>query len=220
MDGMHDLGGMDGFGPVLPEPNEPVFHASWEASIFGLSQAMTAPGNFSVDMFRYLGELPTPVEYLTWSYYERWYFIAAMALLRAGMVTPAELREGRAAPGTKRREDAMAEADVPAAIAESGKCARPVATAPLFALGQQVRTRNLHPTGHTRLPRYARGKIGTVHRLCGGYVFPDTNASGLGENPQHLYTIAIPARELWGPDAAAKDKVYFDFWESYLEPVK
>jgi len=219
MDGIHDLGGMDGFGPVQPERNEPVFHTPWEASVFGLNQAMTGPDNFSVDMFRFLGETLPPADYLTWSYYERWYFIAAMALLGAGMVTPAELRSGQAAPGTLRRQDAMTAADVPSAIAGSGKCARPVETPPAFAIGQSIRTRNIHPTGHTRLPRYARGKLGVIHRRCGGYVFPDTNASGLGENPQHLYNVAFSARELWGADASPNDKIYLDLWESYLQPV-
>ena len=96
---------------------------------------------------------------------------------------------------------------------------REIAEPPRFSVGDTVRTANFHPTGHTRLPRYARDKPGMIHALHGAHVLPDSNAHGKGENPQHLYSVAIPARALWGQRAAPKDKVYLDLWESYLEPA-
>ncbi len=219
MNGMHDLGGVQGLGPIAPEANEPVFHQTWEARMFGLSQAMTWQPGVTVDAFRYHGEIVPPSLYLSLDYYHRWYFISALSLLEAGMVTLAELRDGRAAAGTIPRQDAMRAADVPAIIAEDGKSDRATGAAPRFMPGQRVMTRNLHPAHHTRLPRYARGKPGLIHRLHGPHVFPDTNAHNQGENPQHLYCVAFTARDLWGAEASAHDKVYLDLWDSYLEPA-
>jgi len=219
MNGIHDMGGMHGLGPILPEPNEPVFHDRWEARMFGVSAAMIYPPAFSTDQYRFLVERMPPAAYLSQSYYEHWYFACALVLIEAGMVTLSELSTGQAVPSSTRRDDAMRAGDVEAAIAKEGKCSRETASAPRFALGQRVTTRNMHPTQHTRLPRYARGRSGSIHRCHGAYVFPDTNARGDGECPQDLYTVTFAARELWGPDAGRNDKVYLDLWDSYLEPA-
>ena len=219
MNGVHDMGGMHGFGPIAAEADEPVFQEIWEARMFGLRRAMTSPPGFTIDRSRYLGKTMPPVAYLTWSYYEHWYFATVQSLLEAGMVTMEELRTGRAAAGRPKRNDAMRPADVDHVSKAGGKFARTIDTPPCFSAGQVVTTRNMNPTGHTRLPRYARGKHGLVHRWHGAHVFPDSSARGEGECPQHLYTVTFTAREIWGDAAAPADKIYLDLWESYLDPA-
>jgi len=219
VNGIHDMGGMDGLGPMVREANEPVFHEAWEARIFGLAQAATHPAGYTVDLFRYLGEQTPAAAYLAQSYYERWYFLTALALLQGGMVTLQELATGRAAPGFARRSDAMKADAVPAAITGGKDSTRESKAPPRFAPGDTVLARNIHPAGHTRLPRYVRGRRGVILRRHGAHVFPDSRAMGGGENPQELYTVAFTARELWGPDAAAGDEIHLDLWESYIEPA-
>ncbi|HUL99636.1 MAG TPA: nitrile hydratase subunit beta [Mycobacterium sp.] len=219
MNGVHDMGGMHGFGPIATEVDEPAFHETWEARMFGIAQAMTYPPGMTIDRFRFLRETMPPAAYLMQSYYEHWYFVCASALRQAGMVTIEELRTGRAAAGRSKRTDAMRPADVDRAIRTGDKFSRAVDTSRRFSVGHAVTARNMNPTGHTRLPRYARGKRGLVHRWHGAHVFADASARGDGECPQHLYTVMFTARELWGADAAPADKVYLDLWESYLDPA-
>lgn len=219
MNGIHDLGGMHGHGPIAPEKDEPVFHAQWEARMLGITRAMTYPKGFNIDRFRHLRELMPPHLYLTRSYYDHWYAVCVAALLDGGLASREEIESGRAAAGSARRSDALRAGQVWASQKSQGVFSRPLETTPLFAVGQRVRARNIHPAGHTRLPRYARGKVGVVQLHHGGHVFPDTNAHLLGEAPQHLYTVAFPLRELWGPEAAERDEVCVDLWESYLEPA-
>lgn len=219
MNGIHDMGGMHGFGPVAPEAREPVFRDAWERRMFGIRRAMTSPPGATIDQFRHQRELMPPAAYLEWSYYEHWYFATVLSLLQAGMVTMAEVRSGRAAQGRSRRDDAARPEDVDRLFKTGGNFARQVDRPARFAAGETVRTRNMHPMGHTRLPRYARGKSGLIHRWHGTHVFPDTSAHGKGECPLHLYTVMFTARELWGEAAPARDKVCLDLWESYLEPA-
>ena len=219
MNGIHDMGGMHGFGPVAAEAGEPVFHEAWEARMLGLRRAMTSPPGSTIDRFRHLRESMPPVAYLSWTYYEHWYFATALSLLQAGMVTMEELRTGRVAPGSSRRDDAARPEDVDRLFKTGGNFERQVDSPPRFAAGQPVKARNMHPTGHTRLPRYARGKRGEIHRWHGAHVFPDTSAHDGGECPGHLYAVMFTARELWGEEAAHGDKVFLDLWESYLEPA-
>ncbi len=217
MNGVHDLGGMHGFGPVAAEANEPPFHEAWEGRAAGILEVMTFPAGFTVDRFRYLRETLRPDLYLTQTYYEQWVYIAEQALLEAGMVTAMELATGRAAPGAAPRDDAMKAAAVRDFLHDRTHSGRALTQAPAFAVGQSVRARNMQPEGHTRLPRYARGKTGQIVRLHGGHVLPDASAHGQGEQPQHLYTVAFTARALWGATADTRDKVHLDLWESYLE---
>jgi nitrile hydratase subunit beta len=219
MNGVHDMGGMHGFGAIEPERDEPIFHEPWEARMFGIVRSMTYPPGSNIDRWRFERESMPPVEYLTQSYYEHWYSTATSLLLKAGFVAKSELISGNAEAGASRRTDAMPASAVAAAARAQGKSARAVSTPPRFAKGQLVLTRNLNPEGHTRLPRYARGKQGRVHLQHGGHVFPDSNARGEGEEPQHLYSVAFSARELWGADGSANDQVFLDLWESYLEPA-
>lgn len=219
MNGIHDLGGMHGFGAIAPEANEPPFHEPWEGRAGGILEVMTFPPGFTVDRFRYLRETLRPDLYLTQTYYEQWVYIAEQALLEAGMITAMELATGRAAPWATPRDDAMKAEAVRDFLHDRTHSGRALAQPPAFAMGQAVRARNAQPDGHTRLPRYARGKTGQVVRLHGGHVLPDASAHGGGEQPQHLYTVAFTARELWGDAANDRDKIHLDLWESYLEPA-
>lgn len=217
MNGIHDLGGMHGLGPVAPEPDEPAFHAGWEKRAAGILEVMTFPAGFTVDRFRYLRETLRPSLYLSQDYYEQWLYIAEQALLEAGMISEAELKSG--ASTAAKRSDALAAGAVWDFLHDRANSARPVAAPPVFALGQRVRARNINPEGHVRLPRYARGKAGLVTRHHGGHVLPDASAHGRGDCPQHLYTVAFTARELWGETANPRDTIHLDLWESYLEPA-
>jgi nitrile hydratase subunit beta len=134
-----------------------------------------------------------------------------------GLVTAAELASGKTAPQAPRNTPALTADKVPVLVSKGSPSDRATSTAPLFNVGQPIRTRNMNPLAHTRLPRYARGRAGTIDRVHGVFVFPDTNALYQGENPQYLYSVQFTAPELWGAAAAARDSVYIDLWESYLE---
>ncbi|MFC0242988.1 nitrile hydratase subunit beta [Rhodopseudomonas telluris] len=218
MDGAHDMGGMDGFGPVVPEPNEPVFHAAWERRAFALTLAMARHGGWNLDMTRFARENRSPADYLSKSYYQIW--IAGLEKLMAerGLVTPDEISAGR--PLHPRRNLAPLRADeVAPMLARGGPTDRPTAAPARFKVGDRVRARTMHPRTHTRLPRYVRGHVGVVELLHGAHVFPDSNALGNGEQPQWLYTVTFDGREIWGDEAEPSLRVSVDAWDSYLEPA-
>jgi nitrile hydratase subunit beta len=217
VNGVHDMGGMHGFGPIMPERDEPYFHEPWEARMFGIDQAMTWPPGSTNDRGRFERENMPPVAYLSLSYYEHWYHVASSLLLKAGRVTRAELGSGQAEAGAIRRNDAMQPDAVATAFKNNGKSGRAISNSPRFVDGQAILTRNINPEGHTRLPRYARGKRGRIHAWRGAHVFPDTSARGDGEQPEHVYCVEITARELWGEGSSARDLVFLDLWESYLD---
>ncbi len=217
MNGIHDLGGMHGFGPVLPKADEPVFSADWEARVLALNLAMAAHGRWNIDASRHARERIPPADYLRFSYYERWISGLITLLREHGLVTDEELANGQ--PRGERRIPPLRAEQVQAVLERGGPTERDVDTLPRFVLGQTVRARNLHPSGHTRLPRYVRGRTGVVVLHHGAHVFPDSNAHFRGEQPQQLYSVRFTARELWGPDASARDTVTVDLWESYLETV-
>ena len=213
MNGIHDMGGMQDMGSIRYEKNEPVFHEPWEARSFALTEAVDTPPGF-----RYQLELIPPAEYLRMSYYERWITGLVELMVKHGIVTRAEVEGGKPVPGAPKGQ-VLTAAEVPAMVAKGFPASRDVPVAPHFQTGQQVRARNMHPIGHTRLPRYARGKTGTIERDYGVFVFPDTSAHGLGEKPQHVYSVRFAARELWGEQASSRDSVYLDLWDDYLEPA-
>lgn len=219
MNSIHDLGGLTNFGPVKPEPNEPVFHEDWERRVFALNMvglAYVGP----IDRARHVIERMDAVEYLTTSYYEHWLHGFTKLLEELGYVSAEEYATGKAqgkADLTHPPPDAaMAEGLIRGGIPAT----RDVAVNPVFSVGDAVHTRNLEYRGHTRLPRYARGKRGTVVAYNGCHAFPDTAAHDQGENPHPLYTVRFEAAELWGDDVTRKDCVYIDLWEAYLEPAK
>lgn len=220
MNGAQDLGGMMGFGPVVPEPNEPLFHAPWERRALGLTIASAALGAWNLDLMRHARESIPPPRYLTSSYYEIWITALAAVLQNKGIVGADELAAGHAlrpAPATRRPP--LEAAAVPAMLAKGGPCDRPLDRPARLTAGQRVRARNSHPTGHTRLPRYVRGKEGVVERVAGSFVFPDSNAHLRGEDPQWVYTVRFDARALWGEDADPTVSVSADCWEPYLEAM-
>ena len=219
MNGIHDMGGMHGMGAIHAEHNEPVFHEPWEGRAFGLLFAMGAFGKWSLDALRHQIELIPPADYLRMRYYEKWVAAYTELMIKAALVSRAEVESGIPAQGSPRRKPALTAAEVPAMIASGAPASRNVPAAPHFQVGQRVRARNMHPAGHTRLPRYVRAKLGTIERDHGVFVFPDANAHGLGEKPQHVYSVRFTARELWGEQAAARDSVYLDMWDDYLEPA-
>ncbi len=220
MNGAQDMGGLMGFGPVLAEPNEPVFHAEWEKRVLALRNAAGALGEWNIDMARHANETLHPVDYLSSSYYEIWLKGLAKLLVAHGLATPEEIAAGRAltpARPTCPRLDAAAMAK---ALARGTPYDRPPQTPARFAIGDHVRALNINPTGHTRLPRYARGKRGRIERIHGVFVFPDANAHGLGPSPQWLYGVRFFGSELWGREGDPDLEVSVDAWESYLEGLK
>jgi nitrile hydratase beta subunit len=219
MNSVHDMGGMHGLGPIEYDTDEPVFHARWEARALALTLAMGAWGKWNIDESRHAREsIPGP-EYLRMSYYEKWLTALESLAVQHGLVTEAELASGRPAPGSEKRTPMLTANRVASALAKGAPVERDLPLAQHFKVGQRVRARNLNPTGHTRLPRYARGKLGVIERCHGAHVFPDSNAHFRGENPQHLYSVRFSAADLWGVDANARDSVALDLWDDHLEPA-
>lgn len=226
MNGVHDVGGMHGFGRIRREASEPIFHAPWEGRVRAMMMTLIRRGVFNLDEMRRAIESIPPAEYLASSYYERWLAALRMLLVEKGVLTAKEITEmiravghetqapqrasGQGAPGSAAALlVAPAPAPVPLGAAASAR----------FRPGDPVVARNRHIKGHTRLPRYIRGKRGVIDRVHGVYTFPDTHAHGLGENPQPVYSVWFSARALWGDTAAPGDSVYIDLWESYLDLV-
>jgi len=212
VDGIHDLGGMQGFGPVVVEPDEPVFHAGWEGRVFALVSFVIGRGLANTDAFRHAIERLPPVLYLTAGYYGRWLAALERLLVEKGVLAPGDVEARLAGRGPS------AGAPPPAGAVPARGAMRDVAARPRFAVGDAVVARSIHPAGHTRLPRYVRGKRGVVTRVHPAWVFPDTNAHGLGEHPQYVYSVRFAARELWGDDADARAVVHVDVFEPHLDP--
>jgi nitrile hydratase beta subunit len=219
MNGVHDMGGMQGFGNVASEPNEPLFHAPWERRALALTVVTAAWRKWNIDAMRHARERIPPTEYLRSSYYEKWIAGLVDMIVRTGLVTQAEIESGHAAPGSLKAVPPLTAEQVPVSLAKGSPTLRDLPVAPRFKTGDAVRAHNIHPTGHTRLPRYARGRQGVIVRDHGVHVFADTNAHFLGEKPQHLYSVRFAARELWGDTAAPRDIVHIDLWDDHLEPA-
>jgi nitrile hydratase subunit beta len=217
MNGAQDMGGMMGFGPVVAEKDEPVFHAPWERRAFALTLAMAAPGGWNIDQGRAARESLNPTDYLAKSYYQIW--IAGLEKLMAerGLVTAAEIAAGKVLHPAKKVARVLAAERVAGLLAKGGPTQRPATAPQRFCIGQRVFARNMHPVGHTRLPRYVRGHVGCVTHVHGVHVLPDANAQGVGEDPQWLYSVRFAAQELWGEAADPTVSVSVDAWENYLE---
>jgi nitrile hydratase len=220
MNGVHDMGGMQSFGPINPEPEneEPVFHAEWERRIFALTLAAGALGQWNIDKSRYARESQAPAQYLRNSYYETWLAGLETLLVENGLVSADELASGRPGrPAAPQLMDRMLKPDAVAAALARGDAFRMDDELPArFMVGEQVRVRNEHPLGHTRAPRYARGREGVVDRDHGVFVFADESAAG-NKVGQHCYSVRFSAQELWGEDASPQDCVFIDLWDDHLE---
>jgi nitrile hydratase len=220
MNGIHDVGGMQGFGPIIHEANEPTFHANWEGRVYAMVRVLRSRGGaWNIDSFRDGLERLPPGDYLRSTYYERWFAWLLRKVVETGDLTRAEIDSGTPSEGVPRRSPIVAEDEVVAMAATRNSARRNVRVVARFKAGQSVRARNIHPEGHTRLPRYVRGKVGQVVLDRGVFVFPDANAQLKGEEPQHLYSVRFAARELWGESASARDSVHLDLWDEYLAPA-
>jgi nitrile hydratase beta subunit len=219
MDGAHDMGGAKGFGPVVPEPNEPVFHDEWERRAFALTVAMARPGGWNIDMSRFARENRPPEDYLSKSYFELWLAGLETLMIERGLVMREEIEAGKALSPPKAGVKPIAPNEVTPAIRRGGPTEREPTAPAMFAIGEKVRMKNIHPPTHTRLPQYVRGHLGTIEINHGCHVFADLNSLGVGENPQWLYTVRFDGPELWGKDADPTSSVSVDAWESYLEPI-
>ena len=213
MNGVHDMGGMHGFGAIEREDNEPVFHYAWERRVFALRMACGALRKWNIDMARHANERMPPAEYLPATYYERWLWGLKRLLVEHGLATEAEMQGGKSIAPVPRSLKAFPPDQVENAVRTGGKYRLHAVVAPRFAVGVPVIARNINPTGATRLPRFVRGKRGVVNRDHGVYVFPDANAAGLGPKPQHLYSVRFAATELWGDGGSHSDSVYVDLWD-------
>jgi nitrile hydratase len=217
MNGVHDMGGMDGFGKVEPEPNEPMFHTRWESRVLAMVRAMGAAGAFNIDTSRFYRESLPPHVYLASSYYKKWLLGLEDMLIAKGFLGKDEVAKGHAlAPAKPLKRGKFTTADVER-IMVRGKFGRNAQAPAKFKAGDRVRAKNIHPATHTRLPRYVRGHVGVVERDHGVQVFPDSAANEAGENPQWLYTVVFDGAELWGPDSDPTVKISVDAFEPYLE---
>lgn len=216
MNGMHDMGGMHGFGPVKTEKNEPPFHSKWEGRCLALNRGMSFAKVWNIDKSRAAIENLPPHLYLEMSYYEKWALRLQNLLMEYGLVDADEIEAGRALRPGKPLPRKLLAANVNTALTR-GAYGRDAKTPARFKPGDRVRTRNIHPQTHTRLPRYARGRVGVVEHIRGCHVFPDSVAIGQGENPQWLYTVRFDGPELWGEDSDPNLKVSIEAFEPYLE---
>ena len=218
MNGVHDMGGMQGYGPVQPEAHEPRFHHEWERRAFGLTLGMGALGLWNLDQSRFARESLPPARYLASSYYRIWCEGLSRLMIERGLVTDEELADGKLRKAALAATRTLKAERVAAVLARGGSTQRPPSAQARFAIGATVRTLNINPATHTRLPRYCRGKPGTIVKIHGAHVFPDTNSRGAGEQPQWLYAVRFEASDLWGPDMTAS-VVHVDCWEPHLEAL-
>ena len=213
MNGIHDMGGMHGFGEVVVEPDEPVFHERWEGRVYGIIQSL---GGNNIDAGRHSIERLDPVSYLRNGYYGRWLAALERGLVQAGVLTDQQIASRVASPSDRAASTPGAAKTVWRPTKRS--YVRPTDAQPAFQVGDHVVTRNHQPSGHTRLPAYVRCRRGAITRVHPAMVFPDDHAHGRGENPQYLYTVRFDAAELWGEHAQPNTSFHVDLFESYLGP--
>ena len=224
MDGIHDMGGMHGFGPIIREENEPLFHHEWEKRVLAMGVAIPVPvpGGSRNNI-----ENMDPAHYLSSSYYEKWLHSRIKGLIDAGALTAEELETRVALLRVSPDAETPVHPD-PGGVRSGITKKRPVSSTPSqvdirpqFHMGDRVRARNIHPAGHTRLPRYVRGRTGTITRFYGIHNLQDAELpAGCVRREQPLYAVRFESRELWGESAEAQDAVYLDMWEGYLAPVQ
>ena len=213
MNGIHDMGGMQGLGEIGYREDEPGFHEQWEIKVFALVRAMQ-----SSSLRTYIESIPA-ADYLRMSYYERWYSAFIGRIIERGFVTSAEVDSGRADPTSAKETPGLTPAIAQEYISVTPKEERDIELAPQFNVGESVLGRNINPTTHTRMPRYTRGKTGIVERDRGIFNLPDSELSSGEPKPQHVYLVRFTGQELWGDAAPTNDSVYIDLWEDYLEPA-
>ena len=222
MQGAHDLGGKHGLGFIKPEPEneEPVFHTDWERKVFGLTMAAGMLGKWNIDESRYARECQHPIDYLSHSYYENWLAGLTKLLIEKDLISDEELKansvSASAALHGKLRVPSPQDAEK--ILTSGGFSLLESAKEQAFFIGDSVRVRKNHTTGHTRAPSYVQGSTGTIFKCSGCHVFPDTHAKGI-EGGEHLYTVCFTGQSLWGIPAC-NSEVLIDLWEPYLEATE
>jgi nitrile hydratase subunit beta len=214
---IHDMGGMHGFGKVEPEIDEPVFHEEWESRVYAMNRAMGPLGLWTIDMGRAAQEALPPALYVSASYYQRWLLGLEHRVLEKNLVGEDELQAGRSLRSNVKPNRIFTPED--ADNLTRGSFERAASAPPRFKEGDRVRTLNIHPVTHTRLPRYARDKVGEVEAIRGCHVYPDAVTTGAGEDPQWLYTVVFSGQVLWGEDSDPSLKVSIEAFEPYLIPA-
>ena len=212
MDGIHDMGGMHGFGPIEREVNEPAFHEPWEGRVLGIARTMKSPIPGGA---RFAIEKLDPAFYLASSYFEKWMQARVNALIESGVIDPSEFaRKIEELGGVMRPEDVQRTREAPAVVQEDKEGD---AGERRFQIGDRARARHVHPEGHTRLPRYIRGKVGEIVRIYGAQDFQDHRPMSDHAGPQSVYAVRFDSREIWGESAEPNSSVLLDMWEAYLE---
>ena len=219
MEGAQDMGGVPWIDPVQPEPNEPPFHAEWERRAFALTLAMGMPGGWNIDMSRFAREDRPLEDYLSKSYYQIWLAGLERLMLERGLVASDEIEAGKPLHPAKPVAKTLTPDGVAGMLHRGGPTERETTHPARFAVGASVRAKTMNPPTHTRLPGYVRGHVGTIERVLGYHVFPDSNATGKGEDPQWLYTVSFNGAELWGKDSDPTLDISIDAWELYLDPA-
>jgi nitrile hydratase subunit beta len=218
MDGVHDLGGRQGFGQIVDKDDDKPFHAQWEMRAFGITQSSASAASWTIDWFRYCRELTGPVDYLTRPYFDQWITTRAAQLIDEGYLTLDEVKRGSAAFAAKPGRPPQTAEAARVSVKDARSFAASVNAPPRFALGEKVRCRLDGASGHTRLPQYVRGRAGEIHAHHGGHVLADASARG-ERRGEHLYTVSFASADLWPEAKGSADRVFVDLWESYLEPA-
>ena len=213
MNGIHDMGGMQGLGEIGYSESDPGFHEPWKLRLFALVQA-TRLGSLRP----YIESIPA-ADYLRMNYYERWYTALVERIIERGVLTRSEIDSGRAGPASAKATPALTSSLAHERLFRTPKTEQDIELTPRFHVGDRVHGRNIHPTTHTRMPRYTRGKTGLVERDRGVFNLPDSEETSSESQPQHVYLIRYAARELWGEESSTRDSLYIDMWEYYLEPI-
>ena len=221
MDGVHDLGGMHGFGAIAIDDGYHPFDETWQARVFATNLALSVhTGN--VDRFRFLIESMPPGQYLAGSYYERWLASQLATAEEKGFLDSDQLqsiREGRVPDTSPAGTEALTPGIVSLFVNAPSPGTRDLSGSPRFRAGDKVKARNRRIPGHTRLPRYVRGHPGEIVKDNGNQLFPDTHARTGEEEMQRLYTVSFAATDLWGQDANPNDSVRLDLWDAYLDEI-
>jgi len=218
MDGVHDLGGKQGFGPIDVTEVEVPFHAEWEGRMWAINQCSRSP-DWTLDWWRHVRELIDPVDYLTRPYFDSWAQTHIAAFIDSGAFTLDEIVAGKSATAAVDRQPSQDPDDIVAAVeAQAYRYDREIEAKPAYVTGDRIFTKQFVPGHHTRLPAYARGKPGVIHAHHGAHVFADSSAQGR-EEAQHIYSVVFEARDLWIEAKNKNDRVYLDLWESYLDPA-
>jgi len=217
MNGVHDMGGLECFGPINPDENEPLFHAEWERRVLAMTVCIGAAGEWNLDQSRFSRESIPPVDYLSIGYYRIWLTALEHLLVKHNLVSKEELQQGKPIDASKSVKRVLKADELQSVLRKGAPVERPATQSALFSVGDMVCVNNLHTTEHTRLPGYIRGCVGIVHKVHGCHVFADDHARGMGENPKWLYNVKFKAQTLWGEPRAQAGDVHVDCWEPYLK---